>query len=96
MTVTRKIPPENYSQQERDVLLTGVPLHPKSTRFGHPKTGWNVAEIEKAWSLLADALLPEWESEKYARCRERDGRPFAERLLAGAVRVRWGPPREET
>lgn len=73
-----------YSPQERRVLLTGTPLNPQSTRFGHPRlpSGWNVPAVREAWSLLRDELLAEWESPMYAAWRERSPRPWAERLLS--------------
>jgi len=81
--VTRRLKrrSNDYSDQERQTLLTGVPISAQSTRFGHPKTGWNLDEIEAAWDLLGDELLDEWETPKYDRYRERDKRPFAERIL---------------
>lgn len=74
----------SYTDQERQVLLTGVPLHPWSTRFGHPIAGWNRDEIATAWGLLGDELLEAWEGEKYGYYREKYGRPFAERFLSDA------------
>ena len=73
----------NYTAQERRVLLTGVPLHLWSTRFGHPlHGGWNRDEIAVAWDLLQDELLELWETEDFALRRKGGGRPFAERLLS--------------
>lgn len=62
----------NYSSQEKAVLLHGVPLHPWSTRFGHPKTGWNREEIRKAWALLKDELLEQWNSAEWVEKRKQE------------------------
>jgi hypothetical protein len=75
----RKTPVANYSDQEKQVLLTGVPASCKSTRFGHPSTGWNREAIREAWKILAAELLVEWEFAKYDHYRERG--PFAARFL---------------
>jgi hypothetical protein len=65
-------------------LLTGVPLTPKSTRFGHPiRGGWNVEEIVAAWSALRGELLVWWQSPEFDRHRRQHDRPFAERFLEG-------------
>jgi hypothetical protein len=84
MTVRRSLTRRNYTDQEKRVLLSGVPLHPTSTRFGHPfHGGWNVAEIRLAWNELRDELLPVWKSdERFAHYRQRYAEPFAERFLA--------------
>lgn len=73
----------DYTPQERQVLLTGVPLSPVSTRFGHPiHGGWNIDAIREAWHQLHKELLIEWQGDKYAHHRSRHSRPFAERMLA--------------
>jgi hypothetical protein len=76
-----------YTDQERRVLLTGTPVSSESTRFGHPKASWNLAEIEDAWHLLEDELLEEWEGEQFAYYRERYKEPFAVRLLRDEGRM---------
>lgn len=73
----------DYSPQERHVLLTGVPLTPWSTRFGHPiHGGWKLEEIRAAWQQLSLELRIEWQGSKYASHRTQHGRPFAERILS--------------
>ena len=82
MTLQRRISKTTYSDQEKQVLLTGVPLHATSTRFGHPfHGGWNRDEIRAAWALLGDELRIEWQGERFDHYRSRDPRPFAERIL---------------
>jgi hypothetical protein len=79
MTVRRSLARRGYSEQEKRVLLTGVPVSCASTRFGHPNTGWNVEEIRAAWAELRDELLVEFESPAFDDYRSRG--PFAERIL---------------
>ena len=75
----------DYNQQERQVLLTGIPLTHLSTRFGHRRHGWNLEEIRIAWDLLKEELMPLWESDEhtYPHHREQHDRPWAERILDG-------------
>jgi hypothetical protein len=71
----------DYTDQEHRVLLTGVPISPVSTRFGHPRTSWNIDEIRVAWNELGGELRERWESPEFAYHRGQHSRPFAERLL---------------
>jgi hypothetical protein len=80
----RKTPVAHYSEQERRVLLTGIPLHATSTRFGHPiHGGWRLEEIETAWRLLRVELLEWWATPEFDYRRRRDVRPWACRYLEG-------------
>ena len=72
MVMQRKTPEKEYNQQERQTLLTGIPLSPYSTRFGSSKTGWNRDEIAKAWEQLKDELLPLWDSELWVERRRQE------------------------
>jgi hypothetical protein len=81
MTAIRRVGiADDYTEQERHVLLTGVPLTPLSTRFGHPlHGGWRIEEIRAAWAVLSDELLERWQSPEFDYYRDRG--PFAERIL---------------
>lgn len=72
----------DYTDHERRVLLTGVPLSPASTRFGFPRTRWDREQIRAAWATLRDELLAEWQSPAFERLRARHSRPWAERFLS--------------
>ena len=86
--VKRRLKRRNdYSAQERHVLLSGVPLDEHSTRFGHPlphRGGWRIEEIRAAWLSLRNELLLAWQSPEYDRHRQYHAEPFAERLLKSA------------
>ena len=73
----------DYNDQEKKVLLDGVPLTHLSTRFGHRRHGWHLEEIRIAWDLLKEELMPLWESDEhpYSHHHERHDRPWAERIL---------------
>jgi hypothetical protein len=73
---------KRYTDHERDVLLCGVPVSAASTRFGHPKSGWNLEEFRTAWSELREELAERWLERRYDVYRVRYGMPFAEWLLA--------------
>jgi hypothetical protein len=77
----------DYTDHEKRVLLTGVPLSPASTRFGFPRGGWRVEEIRLAWETLQGELLPLWQSQAFDRCRERHSQPWAVRVLEGLERL---------
>lgn len=70
-----------YTDQERRVLLTGVPLSATSTRFGFPRSVWHVDEIRRAWDLLKADLLVEWQGAAFDRHRNKHAQPWAERFL---------------
>ena len=72
----------DYSAQEKQTLLTGVPVSCASTRFNHPfaKGGWNVDEIRLAWELLESELRELWEDSSFDAYRDRG--IFAERFLS--------------
>ena len=72
----------DYTDHEKRVLLTGVPLSPASTRFGFPRSGWRDAEIRLAWETLQDELLPLWHSPAFAHYRSKHSQPWAQRYLA--------------
>jgi len=84
MTIRRRAKRKlDYNDAEKQFLLTGMTLHPAATRFGHPihKPGLNLPEIRIAWERLGDELGDRWQSDEFARYRNRHGRPFASRVL---------------
>lgn len=75
----------DYTANERKCLLTGIVL-PFSTRFGvvHPKFGnkrLDIGAIREAWDALGPELVIEWQGDEYAKYREWNARPWAERVL---------------